>query len=127
MSDDILDDMERTYKSMVKLWNDRLKEEWPNIVPMRYQRFKILRSIVRGFSYTPDISDDSGIDRSTTADLLHGLLADKYVTRSAVDHRSYGWEATLRGREICSRLETVLHNLKEQMRYTMIAKMEEWL
>lgn len=124
---DIIDDTERAYKAMQKLWGEKVAESCPKIPPMRYQRFKVLRSVQGGLRFVPDISRDSGINIATTAELLHGLKSDRLVTRERVNSRSYGWDITKKGDETATALSEVLDSIMEPLREIAKERMETWI
>jgi DNA-binding MarR family transcriptional regulator len=124
---DIIHDTEQAFKDMKRLWDETLREEFPNRLPISYQRFKVLRAVNGGTRQAPDIAWETGLDRSSTADLLHCLRIDKLVTRDPIDNRAYGWDITPRGKEYVLEMNNVLMKISDNLRMIAKEKLESWI
>lgn len=124
---DIIYETDQALKEMNRLWRETLKKEHPDKVPMNYQRFKILRAVAGGQTISGDIAEATGTDLSTTAQQLHALKEDRYLTREPVNCRAFEWKVTPRGKTEAERMSRMLDKMREELRHVVKSRLDIWL
>jgi len=127
MSDDILQDVEKAFKRMNRMWQENAGKQAPWRKPLSYQRFKVLRVIDEGFNLVPEICDKAGLDRSTTASILREMLRDGMVGKKNMDHRAFLWTLTDKGRSELERTSIVLDAIMIDLTKIFVGTMEDWI
>jgi predicted transcriptional regulator len=124
---DIIYDTEAAFKDMTSLWYGSLRGMRPDIRPMSYQRFKILRAVADGAFTVPDIAESAGSGLSTAAEMLEHLKDGGYVIREPINFRTFKWKMTVYGKTNVDKMSSVLDAIRDDLRNIVKSRLDTWL
>ena len=124
---DIINDIEQTYKLMIRAWNEKLLSNGKRKKPMSYQKFRVLKTVSLGVNLSPDIVEASQLDRTTAARFLRELYDEELLERSRVDFRSYSWKVSRKGKKRISDIEEMLLGMRDDLWLILKENASSWL
>lgn len=123
---DIIFDTEMAYKEMMRAWNTNVKKIMPGRRPFRYQRFRILLAVSQGIEFSQDIMHITGVDASTTWEILCSLKEDGHAVSEPTNSRSMAWRITKSGQEVIDKLKHIPAMIEAECIDALVSNTKVW-